>query len=176
MVLDLDLGQLGDSVHLIPHLVAAGHRVLILTGSEDRLRIAAALEQGAIGYQRKDPGFDALLVRVSAALDARAPLDAEHRVELLDELVRARASSTARLAPFNRLTVREREVLRELADGRSVMAIATDWVVSEATVRSHVRSILGKLGVPSQLAAVAAARQARWFSSGVRREAPSGLS
>ena len=86
VLLDLDLGALGDAPRLIPALVAAGLRVLVVTGSDDRLRIAAALEQGAMGYQLKAPGFDALLATVRRALVAKAPLDAEHRVELLDEL------------------------------------------------------------------------------------------
>jgi DNA-binding NarL/FixJ family response regulator len=163
VLLDLDLGDLGDPTALIPELVAAGLRVLVVTGSSDRLRIAAALEQGALGYQLKDPGFDALLATVRSALTATAPLDAEHRVQLLDELVRARAARHHELAPFARLTPREVEVLRALAGGSSVGALAEAWVVSEATMRSHVRSILGKLGVPSQLAAVAAALRTGWY-------------
>jgi DNA-binding NarL/FixJ family response regulator len=165
VLLDLDLGELGDSTPVIPALVGLGMRVLVVTGSTDRLRIAAALEQGAVGYQPKAPGFEALLARVQLALTAPGVLDAEHRVVLLDELVRARAASAAALGPFRQLTAREAETLRALARGSSVRAIAADWVVSEATVRSHVRSILGKLGVASQLAAVAAATRSGWVQA-----------
>ncbi|MGO3814080.1 MAG: response regulator transcription factor, partial [Cellulosimicrobium funkei] len=59
------------------------------------------------------------------------------------------------------LTGRETEVLEHLAGGRSVAEIAAALVLSVATVRAHVRSILGKLGVSSQLAASAALARAR---------------
>jgi two-component system, NarL family, nitrate/nitrite response regulator NarL len=49
-----------------------------------------------------------------------------------------------------------------------VAAIAADWFVSEATLRSHVRSVLGKLGVSSQLAAVTAAVRSGWLVDGDR--------
>ena len=55
------------------------------------------------------------------------------------------------------------DALRSIAHGLSVQDIAADWVVSEATVRTHVQGVLAKLGVRSQLAAVAAARRSGWF-------------
>lgn len=166
VLLDLDLGDHGDSTPLVAGLVAAGIRVLVVTGSTDRLQIASALEQGAIGYQLKGPGLDALLTRVAEALAASAPLDAEERVRLLDDLRRTRAARSRELAPFALLTPREAETLRELARGRSVADIASRWVVAEATVRSHVRAILSKLEVPSQLAAVATALRTGWYTPG----------
>jgi len=53
-------------------------------------------------------------------------------------------------------------VLDRLIDGEDARAIAVRWTVSEATVRSQIRGVLTKLGVGSQLAAVAVARRARW--------------
>jgi DNA-binding NarL/FixJ family response regulator len=163
VLLDLDLGGLGDSTTMISALVDHGMRVLVVTGTDDPMRIAAALEQGAIGYQGKAAGFAALVSRVQSALAATVPLDAEHRVQLLEELRRRRARQRTALAPFDQLTEREAETLRALARGSSVAVIAREWVVSEATMRSHVRSILGKLGVSSQLAAVAAAVRVGWL-------------
>ena len=60
------------------------------------------------------------------------------------------------------LTPRERQVLGALIEGRTVRAIAQDSVVSEATVRTQVKSILGKLEVSSQLAAVGLAHHIGW--------------
>ena len=76
-----------------------------------------------------------------------------------------RAKRAAR-EPFDRLTSREQQVLHALADGRSVACIAEDWFVSEATVRSQVRGVLLKLGVSSQLEAVARATKAGWLNAG----------
>ena len=70
---------------------------------------------------------------------------------------------------FESLSIREREILDHLISGRQVREIAELSVVSEATVRTQVKSILSKLGVTSQLAAVTLALQTRWRPP-VRRE------
>ena len=75
---------------------------------------------------------------------------------------RERAARQDRLAPFDGLTRSEQRVLGFLMDGRSAERIAGELVVSMSTVRTHVRSVLAKLGVNSQLGAVAAARSAGW--------------
>ncbi|MEO8887689.1 MAG: LuxR C-terminal-related transcriptional regulator [Jatrophihabitantaceae bacterium] len=165
VLLDLDLDRFGDSTPLIAPLVEEGIRVLLVTGTNDRLRIARALEQGAIGLQRKASDFTALLTQALAALTTTAPLDPEERVLLLAELSRSRLVQDRELAPFRRLTEREQATLRALSRGLSVNEIAREWVVAEATVRSHVRAVLAKLGVSSQLAAVAAAARTGWLAA-----------
>jgi len=175
VLLDLDLGSAGSSIGLIKPLVANGSAVLLVTGVSERTRIAEALEQGAIGYQCKGDGFHALLERSCAALAAGptgSALDPAERTALLVELAAHRAAQRRTLRPFEELTERESETLRALARGGSVRDIAADWVVSEATVRTHVRGVLTKLNASSQLAAVAAAISSGWFSN--RRSAGPG--
>jgi two-component system nitrate/nitrite response regulator NarL len=167
VLLDLDLGPLGSSKPLIGPLTQAGIRVVLMTGASDRLGIAEALELGAAGYQPKSDGFEALLGRAITALrpgQSGSVADSEIRAALLTELATSR--SVARQSPhrFEELTEREAQVLRALCAGSSVRDIAASWVVSEATVRSHVRGVLTKLAVPSQLAAVVAARTSGWLS------------
>ena len=65
--------------------------------------------------------------------------------------------------PFQRLSPRERTVLAALVEGESVTDIAARAVVSVATVRTQVRAILEKVGVCSQLEAVALAHKHGWF-------------
>lgn len=163
VLLDLDLGAAGDATPLIAPLSATGARVLLVTGIVDRTRIAAALEQGAVGYRSKADGFDTLLETVRAACAGQDPLGPLTRSVLLDELHRARRERARALAPFCRLTPREQDTLRAIAEGLSAQDIANDWRVSETTVRTHVQGVLRKLGVRSQLAAVAAARRGAWF-------------
>jgi two-component system nitrate/nitrite response regulator NarL len=155
VLLDLDLGAFGDSTSMIGALVRARRTVLVVTGIEDRVRIAAALEAGAIGYQPKADGFDALLAAVSAAAAGRIEVDG--RARLLAELEAHRRARALAGEPFQRLTDREVKTLGALREGLSVRDIADHWVVSEATVRTHVRGVLSKLGAKSQLAAVAMA-------------------
>ena len=161
VLLDLDLGAtVGDATHLIPTFVAAGAMVLMVTGVRDRMRLAATLDAGAIGYVAKDAPFDELLQTVLRAASGEAVIETNTRLELLAELRRHRSAERDRHAPFETLTARERQVLAALGDGKSVEVIASEWVVSPATVRTQVRGILTKLDVNSQLAAVAKARAA----------------
>lgn len=163
VLLDLDLGEpLVDGAHLIPALHAAGGRVLVVTGTTDRLRIAAALEAGAIGYVSKEQPFEVLLEAVMRAVAGERVISECERHELLGGLRRHRTDQQRRLAPFEALTPKETLVLDELTSGKSVESIAHEWFVSEATVRSQVRGVLTKLDVRSQLAAVAKARDVGW--------------
>lgn len=163
VLLDLDLGgAIGDGTDLIPGLVAAGAAVLVVSGVRDRIRIAAALEAGAIGFLPKDEPFEVLLDTALRAAASERVLDQNERHTLLAELRAHRAQSRQQFAPFERLTPREQEVLRELTAGKSVESIAADSFVSTATVRTQVRGVLTKLDVRSQLAAVAKARAAGW--------------
>jgi DNA-binding NarL/FixJ family response regulator len=172
VLLDLDLAQLGDSTEIIEPLTAAGIPVLVVTGVTERLRIAAAIERGAVGYQLKALGFDALVATVSALLAGQPVADPADRADLLQELSRATAERERAISSYTKLTEREQGTLRALGDGRSVHEIAGDWVVSESTVRSHVRGVLVKLGVASQLAAVAEARRNGWLTPLAERRVP----
>ncbi len=167
VLLDLDLGErFGDGTRLIPELLATGTRVLVVTGVTDRTRVAAAVEAGAIGYLPKSQPFDDLLDTIRAAVAGEPVLSDAERHDLLAGLRRWRAADRETRKPFERLTPRESQVLAALGNGQSVDTIAKEWVVSEATVRTQVRGVLTKLGVNSQLAAVAMARHAGWLSAG----------
>lgn len=166
VLLDLMLGDAGDGIGIIAPLTEAGLRVLVVTGTTDREQLALAYEAGAFGVQSKADGFDALLSKVFAALDSDTALDADERSAMLVDLARLRAERDRDEAPFRRLTRREQATLAALSEGRTVTQIADDWVVSEATVRSHVRAVLGKLDAPSQLVAATRALRSGWFGGG----------
>ncbi len=79
-----------------------------------------------------------------------------------DDVTERRRADDERLAPFRALSPREQAVLAGLLAGDSAETIAHRSYVSLATVRSQIRAVLLKLGVNSQLAAVALAREAGW--------------
>jgi two-component system nitrate/nitrite response regulator NarL len=165
VLLDLDLGEpIVDGTNLIGPLRARGAQVLVVTGTTDRLRIAAALEAGALGFVGKHQPFDELLETLLRAVRGENVIGVCERHELLGALRMHRQDNQRRLAPFHQLTPKESLVLDELTQGKSVDSIAGEWVVSEATVRTQVRGVLTKLDVRSQLAAVAKARAAGWRS------------
>jgi two-component system nitrate/nitrite response regulator NarL len=163
VLLDLDLGgAVGDGVGLIEPLTRAGARVVVVTGSTEGHRHGMCLEQGAVAVLDKRVSYDRLLAVVVAVAEGRDPMDSARRHSLLAELRSWRSAHVRRMEPFERLTPREKQVLGGLLEGRSAEVIARDWVVSETTVRTQIRGVLTKLGVSSQLSAVAAARSAGW--------------
>jgi len=162
VLLDLVLEEGTTALPFIPFLCELGASVVVMTGETDRVRLAECVEAGAVGIVGKHEPFENLVAAVREVAQLRLLLTAAQRADLLRELRRRRAEDRERLAPFTRLTRREREILRALVDGRSAEVIAKADLVAVATVRSQIRSVLSKLGVNSQLAAVALASKGRW--------------
>jgi two-component system, NarL family, nitrate/nitrite response regulator NarL len=162
VLLDLDLGEHGDGEVLIGPLAQAGATVVVVTGVTDPVRHARCLRAGAAGVLSKATSFDALLAAIERVREHGTILDAHEREERLRVLRAAERAERDRRAPFEELTPREAAVLGALTRGLTVETIAKDARVSVTTVRTQVRGILTKLGVNSQLAAVARAREAGW--------------
>lgn len=165
VLLDLDLGTLGLCMPVIPPLRELACRVIVITGSTERPQWGECIEAGAIAVVSKAVSFTELMECVIDLLDDEAERRQTDRLELLDSLRQHRERERERLAPFEQLTVREHEVLLALVRGLSAEDIAASLYLSIATVRTHIRSILLKLGVKSQLAAVALATRAGWHLS-----------
>ena len=163
VLLDLDLGDGGgSSLPLIQPLGDLGAVVLVLTAVTDRAKLGACIEQGAAGVASKAESFESILDKVQLATEGRSPVPLPSRQALLDDLREHRLQEARRRAPFEALSPREQAVLAGLLDGLAAEQIAETNYVSLATVRSQIQSILRKLGVNSQLAAVALARRAGW--------------
>jgi DNA-binding NarL/FixJ family response regulator len=172
VLLDLELGgAIGDGTTLVRPFVQAGARVLVMSAVTDPVRIAAALEQGAVGHVPKSASFIDLLKTALAAARGEDVTSPARRQHLLQLLRTTREREAAVHAPFERLTPREEQVLRAIADGRSVGQIAKEWYLSESTVRSQVRGILTKLGVGSQIEAVGLALKVGWLQP-AKRDSP----
>lgn len=163
VLLDLDLGStMGSGLDLIRPLVQTGARVVMVTGVADRARLGACLEAGAVGVVSKAAEFSVLIDAVHRAVEGAPLMREEERQALLHAARDQRRADHDRLAPFDALSPKEQAVLVHLLAGESAETIAEKSYVSLATVRSHIRAILLKLGVNSQLAAVALARNAGW--------------
>jgi DNA-binding NarL/FixJ family response regulator len=131
------------------------HRVLILTtfGLDDY--IVEALRAGASGFLLKDARPQELVGAVQAVAAGDAVLSAGVTRRLLDQVAHRLPTPVSRSPDaLAALTEREHEVLRLLAGGRSNAEIAAALVVSEATVKSHVSNLLGKLGLRDRVQAV----------------------
>ena len=164
ILLDVGLGEtVGSGIELIAPLRATGAHVVMLTAETRRVVLASCLEKGAAGWIGKDAFLDEVVPRLTDVLDG-TPLIGRARPRGDDRRAahRARRPALARSTPFERLTGREREVLAALVDGLSAEEIAETQFVALTTVRSQIRSVLQKLGVRSQLAAVAHANRVGW--------------
>jgi len=146
-------------------------RWLLLTSSLDETRWGAAIEAGARSVLPMSEGLDEVARVLRRVAAGRSGMPEETRERCLDAWRRAGDEHRALVARMGRLTPREMAVLGLLAQGHTVKEIALRSEVAEGTVRSQVKSVLKKLGVSSQLAAVAAHR--RVVTTGRRRE-PAG--
>jgi DNA-binding NarL/FixJ family response regulator len=130
-------------------------RVLILTTFGLDQYIIDALRAGASGFLLKDAPTGEVVAAVRAVAAGDAVLSAPVTRQLLDQIARRLPAAVSRQpSELDGLTQREQEVLRMLASGLSNAEIAAALVVSEATVKSHVSALLGKLGLRDRVQAV----------------------
>jgi DNA-binding NarL/FixJ family response regulator len=162
VLLDLALGEVGSGISIIGTLRDLPARVIVLSGLDDRMLLAACIEAGAVGFVSKAVDIETVLDHVLRAARGEWTIARTDREVLLFELRRQRARGDDQLAPIMRLTPRERGVLGALMQGLPADTIARRAHLSLATVRSHIHSILVKLDVSSQLAAVALAYRLGW--------------
>jgi DNA-binding NarL/FixJ family response regulator len=147
-----------------------GCRVLVLTTFENNDYVDAAIAAGAAGFVLKSASADDLLRAIRSVSEGDAVLAASVTRSLLERLATAAPAVDPvfpeAMAAVGTLTVRERDVLGLLGRGLSNAEIGRALTVSEATARTHVSNMLGKLGVSSRVHAAIVARDAQITPSG----------
>ena len=121
-------------------------KVVALSSYSDRRYVAAILAAGACAYVLKANAYDNLRRAVRAAIEGKSYLCSEVAGAVIED---AMASRTAESSVYALLAPREREVLQLLAEGLTSPQIATRLFISTATVESHRRNLMGKLGIHS---------------------------
>ena len=125
-----------------------GARILVLTSFATDDRVFPAIKAGALGYLLKDSRPEDLVRSIHEVCRGESSLHPTIARKVLQELSRPpQKPQTSQVEP---LTERELDVLRLVAQGLSNQEIARALVVSEATVRTHVSNILGKLHLASR--------------------------
>jgi two-component system, NarL family, response regulator YdfI len=129
--------------------------VILTTFNEDELMVRG-LQAGARGYLLKDTDRSTLFETLRAAARGETLLKPEIMTRVLS---RVAAPASSRSGESTGLTDRELEVLRSAARGERSKEIGLQLGISERTVKAHLASIYGKLGVDSRAAAIAVAAQ-----------------
>src|SRR3990172_8770486 len=126
--------------------------VIALTSVLDDSSVVGAVKAGAIGYLLKDTNADELCRAIKAAAAGQVQLSPQAAARLVREVRTPDVAPTA-------LSAREAEVLQLIARGKANKEIAAELTIGEKTVKTHVSSILNKLGVQSRTQAALYAAQ-----------------
>jgi DNA-binding NarL/FixJ family response regulator len=141
-------------------------RVLILTTFEQDDYIFGALRAGASGFLLKRTPPEQLIAGVRTVASGESLLSPSVTRRVIDRMAQQPTPDLSDQAKLSELTAREREVLELVAGGLSNREIAKELVIEDATVRSHIRRILMKLGLRDRVQIVIFA-----YESGVNRPA-----
>jgi len=131
--------------------------VVMFGDTLDDAEVFAALVAGACGYLPKSTEPDRLCIALQRTAEGEAALPRASVRKMIEEL--RERERRRRLPRFRELTSREFEVLDLLGQDLSTAQIAERLYVAKVTVRTHVASILRKLGVPDRQAAISALRR-----------------
>jgi DNA-binding NarL/FixJ family response regulator len=163
VLLDLSMPEM-DGLTALPRVLAAAPdaEVVVLTASEDEHNLLGAIRGGAAGYLLKSEPPERIVAFLRGVAQGEAALSGPIARRLLDQVREGGSHST--IVPESiaqALSARELEVLLLLDRHLGTDEIATRLFISEHTVRSHVKSLLSKLGVSSRREALDRLERAR---------------
>ena len=128
-------------------------KIIMLTVSDEEADLYEAVKSGASGYLLKDSSIEEVAQAVRVVSDGQSLISPSMAVKLIDEFKQMSQPDRSPVSTF-RLTERELEVLRLVAQGLNNKDIAKKLFISENTVKNHVRNLLEKLQLHSRMEAV----------------------
>lgn len=134
-------------------------KIIFLTMSEQNEHLLSAISAGAKGYLLKDMHPSQLKASLRAVHQGEGTLAGSMTLHLMEALARSQPPEIHPQFTPVKLTLRETDVLRVLATGKTNLEIAEQLFISENTVRYHIHSILAKLDLPNRKEAVRYAQQ-----------------
>jgi len=152
---------------------ADGPRVLVLTTFDTEEYVYQALRAGAAGFLLKTAPPQRLVDAVRMISDGEALLSPTITRRLIETYVRSPPPGHTVPAALASLTDRERDVLHAIGRGLSNAEIAADFVVSEATVKTHINRLFAKLGLRDRVQAVVLAYESGLVHPGADADAHS---
>jgi DNA-binding NarL/FixJ family response regulator len=151
VLLDLSMPDM-DGLTALPKLrdAAPNAEVVVLTASEEESNLLGAIRAGAAGYLLKSEPPERIVAFLRGVAQGEAALSGAVARRLLDQVRQGGGRATVPDSVAKTLSARELEVLLLLDRHLGTDEIAVRLFISEHTVRSHVKSLLGKLGVSSR--------------------------
>ncbi len=144
--------------------------VVMITTFDDEEYLLDSVRAGASGFLLKDAGADLLAAAVRSAVRGNALIDPGMTKALLERRLATatvdEAAGRAYSTSLASLSVREREVLASISRGLRNVEIAAELSVSEATVKTHIGSVLSKIGVRSRVGAAVFAYESGFVRPG----------
>jgi DNA-binding NarL/FixJ family response regulator len=154
VLMDVKMPRL-DGIEATRRIVAEGEvAVLVLTTFDLDEYVYEALRAGASGFLLKDAPPESLIAGVRALAAGEALIAPAITKRLIERFAQVAPPASTPPAALEELTPRELEVLVLIARGRSNREIADDLVLSEATVKTHVKRVLAKLRLRDRVHAV----------------------
>ncbi len=145
----MDIGMQGLSSFEATRQIRKDHpetRVVFLSMYDDEDYLAECVDMGANGYVLKDSPAEQLVSAIREVHRGGSYLSPRLLTRLVDDF-RAQGAGAVRQPRFGTLTKREREILKMLAEGRSVKEIAAGFALSVKTVEAHKFNLMRKLDI-----------------------------
>jgi DNA-binding NarL/FixJ family response regulator len=156
VLMDVRMPNVGgiEATRAIAEVVPSA-KILMLTVSDDEDDLYDAIKAGATGYLLKEISIEEVASAIRAVVTGQSLISPSMASKLLTEFTNlAKRADERQAVPTPRLTDRELEVLKVVAQGMSNREIAGELFISENTVKNHVRNILEKLHLHSRMEAV----------------------
>ena len=155
VLMDIDLPRM-DGIEATIRLkeICPDAQVVAITAFQDPEIVARAIEAGACGYVPKTQAAEELVDIIRGVAAGHMMVASSDMATILERLQTGRKQRNQAERLIGRLTNREVEILRAIAEGKSTTEVARSLFISPLTVQSHVKAILLKLGVRSKLEAV----------------------
>ena len=155
LLLDVGLPD-GNGLDLIPEVnqISPDTNIVVLTSLSDEATLMRVVDSGISGFVSKNSELSELMETIRKAADGEIVMPTSLLVGLLMRLPRDKAAAYQEEKGWERLTMREQEVLELLATGKTGSEIAEELHIAPLTVRTHIRNLMSKLGVHSRLEAV----------------------
>ncbi len=157
VLMDIELSGPVDGIEATRQIkqLSPKTKVIVVSGHRRPTVMVEAVEAGAVGFLDKGTAVTKMLQGVRDVAAGEMLIDSTRLARLMPVLAAERKTTFDALDRLSRLTQREQEILRMLAEGSRNDAIARRLSISVATARTHISNILTKLNVHSRLEAVA---------------------